>query len=103
MANLDLKVLEAALSDRVFDQPLRDSQKLYYSNSISTAWRILQVIEDRSELGIQSDAIAVHLKMNRNTVKMYLRWLEAKKLIESKKQNQTIFGPALAWVYFRIY
>lgn len=82
MAEINLDILNAAYEDNLFKSRPTDRQFIYLSPGISTAWEILGIIEGRSDLGIESQGIADNLGLNQNTVKIYLRWLMSKGLIE---------------------
>lgn len=82
MAEINTNILDAAYEENLFKSRPTDRQFIYLSASIYTAWEILDLIESRSDIGIESQGIADKLGLNQNTVKIYLRWLMAKELIE---------------------
>lgn len=83
MAEINLDILDAAFTDGFFKKPLTQRQKLYFSPSVSTAWDVLGLVGDRAENGVVVEAIAQIVKLNKNTVRIYCRWLREKGLIES--------------------
>jgi response regulator of citrate/malate metabolism len=82
MATLDLEILNAAEHDGVFAKPLNRNQERYCHRSIRTAWRIMNLIESRAEIGIGPQELSKALRLNHNTVKMYLRWFREVRLVE---------------------
>jgi predicted transcriptional regulator len=83
MAEINLEILDAAFDDGFFKKPLTQRQKLYLSPSVGTAWEVLKLVGDRAENGVVIEAIAQNLNLNKNTVRIYCRWLREKGLVES--------------------
>jgi response regulator of citrate/malate metabolism len=82
MATIDIEILNAAKNDGVFAKPLNRNQERYCHRSIRTAWRILKLIQSREELGIGAQELSKALRLNHNTVKIYLRWFREVRLVE---------------------
>ncbi len=99
MANIDLKILEAAYKDGVFSKSPNDRQRLYLKASVISAWDILELIKYRRELGIEGNQIAEELDLNINTINTFLRWLTGKKLIEFETPKGDQAEPKKARIY----
>jgi hypothetical protein len=84
MASIDLEILESAYKDGAFKTPPNPLQNAYFRASVITAWEVIDIIQSRAELGIGGETIAVEMGINHNTVKVFLRWLLEKEIIEEQ-------------------
>lgn len=79
MATINLSVLEAALSDGKITGILSIAQKQYFHPSVVTANEILAIIKAWDK--VDASQIAYRLKINKETIFQYTRWLQEAKLI----------------------
>lgn len=99
MANIDLDILESAYQDGVFKKPPNKEQNIYFRASIITAWEIIDIIKSRADMGIESSAIGLEMGMNRNTVRVFLRWLVEKHLIQFETPKGNNIQPMQSRIY----
>ena len=83
MATINWDILNAAASDGVFDRGREpnENQRLYYHDSLITAWSILSLIETNPQ-GIGCKELAELTGLARSTVVLYCQWLKQSTLVE---------------------
>jgi hypothetical protein len=80
VATLNVQILEAALEDGLITRRLKATQELYIHSSAKTANQIYWAVAD-SEQGLDSEQLQRSIKVNRNTLFEYTRWMQSKRLI----------------------
>ncbi|MCD8487937.1 MAG: hypothetical protein LRZ84_14675 [Desertifilum sp.] len=78
MATVKLDALNAAYDEGLVKGNLSERQRLYLNPSISTADMILKALRTEQ---LSTEQLAARLNLHRNTLLIYLRWLEEKKLV----------------------
>jgi hypothetical protein len=82
MADLNVPILEAAMAEGYFSQPLTENQRICLHWSIGRVDSLLNYIEAQGDNGASIAQIAHHMKIHENTAKIYLRWMHQARLIE---------------------
>lgn len=95
MATIRLEILEAAHKDGLIGIKVTKAQQLYLVDSVLTANRILSAIEERKDAN--GEQLEKDCKLARNTLNIYLRWLEKRKYIQSTKDKNEQGQPKLYW------
>lgn len=95
MATVRLEVLEAAHKDGLIGIKITKAQQLYLVESVLTANRILSTIEQRKDAN--GEQLEKDCKLNRNTLNIYLRWLEKRKYIQATRNKDEQGQPKLYW------
>ncbi|MCT7971088.1 hypothetical protein [Laspinema olomoucense] len=96
MATLNLSILSAAEKDGLIGIPLSKNQELYLVESVVTANKILLAIERREDT--TAEQLEADCSLARNTLNMFLRWLEKKDYIYSTRDREQHGHPK---IYFR--
>jgi hypothetical protein len=83
MATINIEILNAAADDGVFERghEPNSNQRLYFHDSILTAWSIILLI-DAHPTGISHSELAEMTQLNRSTIVVYCQWLKDRVLVE---------------------
>jgi response regulator of citrate/malate metabolism len=95
MATLNLDILNAAHEDGLIGIALSKRQILYLEPSVLTANRIIKAIELRGDA--TAEQLERDLILSRNTLNMYLRWIEKRGYIKSRPEPGQNGNPKLYW------
>ena len=87
MAYFNPEVLQSALKDGWIEAPLSGGQQLYFNRGVVLANKIYQAIA-RGD-GLDVEAIALAVDINKNTASTYLRWLVSVELISTERAAVT--------------
>jgi len=92
MANIDLIMLDIAIKSGFITKDLSKVEEATLKKSIITANKIYLLIKKSGEAGVTCEQIEKRIKINGQTVQVFLRKFEASKLIAISNEKSGLPG-----------
>ena len=101
MANVNLKMLEVAIEHRLITKNLSKVEEVTLKKSIITGNKIYLIIKKSGENGVNCEQIEQKMKMNVQTIQIFLRRFELSELIVSGIEETNLVGSPRKIYYAR--
>jgi hypothetical protein len=88
VATINLEILEAAAKDGLLPKKLTPTERLYLHSSVKTANQVYWAIADVNTTGLDSEQLIRAVRLSKNTLFEYTRWLESKKFIRNASEGK---------------
>lgn len=85
MATINFDVLDAAFNDRLIPKRLTPNEMHYLNNSVLTANEVYWTIAE--DEGLDFEQLESRLRLSKNTLKMYTRWMLDKRIIYAELEG----------------